>query len=79
MGYIELICIAGFVFMTFILCLLTYKKTVIAPELIFASCFMPQIVYAVFYVEKWDLVLSSETVAVYIVGIFFFLDDFINN
>lgn len=72
MGYIELICIAGFVFMTFILCLLTHKKTVITPELIFASCFMPQIVYALFYVEKWDLVLSGETVAVYIVGIFFF-------
>lgn len=72
MGYIELICIAGFVFMTFILCLLTHKKTVITPELIFASCFMLQIVYALFYVEKWDLVLLGETVAVYIVGIFYF-------
>lgn len=49
-------------------CRLFSKRMIITPEFVFIACFIPQMVFAMKYVKKWDLNLSIDTVLIYIFG-----------
>lgn len=72
MGYFQLSLILVFIIFIMVLCYLVSRRVIITPEFIFAICFLPQIAYAFAFVQKWDLILSWDTVLVYIIGIFSF-------
>lgn len=67
-GYFQILVII----LTYILLLffsnLFSKNNILTPEFVFIACFLPQLIYALFYVKKWDLYLSLNTVLVYILG-----------
>ena len=49
-------------------CRLFSKRMIITPEFVFIACFIPQMVFAMEYVKKWDLNLSIDTFLVYTFG-----------
>ena len=68
MGYIEIAFLLFFYLMLLVFCKLASKKIILTPEFVFIGCFIPQFVLALFYVEKWDLILCTDTFFVYILG-----------
>lgn len=51
-----------------LLCLRTSKVAFVTPQFGFVACFIPGVVYAFSYVDKWDLQLTSSTVYVIVLG-----------
>lgn len=51
----------------------TSERIVLSPQFGFIACFIPQAIYALFYVNKWDLSLSFSTMAVLVGGCTWFL------
>ena len=51
----------------------TSGKILLTPQFGFIACFIPQAIYALFYVDKWDLELSFNTFVVLILGCSSFL------
>lgn len=51
----------------------TSGRIVLTPQFGFVACFIPQAVFALFYVQKWDLNLSFQTMFVLISGCTWFL------
>ena len=51
----------------------TSGRVVLTPQFGFIACFIPQAIYALFYVKKWDLELSFNTMVVLIGGCSWFL------
>lgn len=49
------------------------KVAVISPQFGFAACFIPGIVYALMYVDKWNLHLSGYTLFTIILGVSIFI------
>lgn len=68
MGYIEIVFLLLFYLLLLLLCKLASKKIMLTPEFVFIGCFIPQFILALFYVEKWDLILCADTFFVYIFG-----------
>ncbi len=56
-----------------IICLFTTKRVLISPQFGFIACFIPGIIYAFAYVEKWDLSLAPMTIWVFFIGTLTFL------
>lgn len=44
----------------------------VSPQFVFTICFIPGVIYAYQYIEKWNLNLSVETVNVIVIGLFTF-------
>ena len=53
-------------------CFLTSQKIILTPQMCFALCFLPGIIYACFYVNAWDLHPSPLTLITMIGGTAFF-------
>lgn len=68
MGHLILLVLILFYFFLLAGCNMMSRKIVITPEFIFIACFLPQMTYALFYVDKWNLVLSADTFFVYLLG-----------
>lgn len=51
---------------------LSKKKSYFSPEFSFSVCFIPGILYAFFYVEKWNLNMTAKTCMIIFTGIFVF-------
>ncbi len=71
MSQLAVLLIVMFFFL--ILCLLTTKEVIISPQFGFTACFIPGIVYAFFYVNRWNLDLSFQTMKVIILGVTVFI------
>lgn len=59
------------IFILFLLLLIanyTSGTILLTPQFGFIACFIPQAIYALFYVDKWDLQLSFNTFVVLILG-----------
>lgn len=69
MGYFELLFLLLYIALILCGCYVTSKRILITPEFVITICFVPQIAYALFYVEKWDLDLDIRTLVIYILGI----------
>lgn len=69
MNYASVVILIVIYLIFMILCHIFSGKTILTPEFVFTSCFFPQLVYALFYVKKWDINLCFETVCVYILGV----------
>ena len=54
-------------------CFLTSQKIILTPQMCFALCFLPGIIYACFYVDAWDLHPSPLTLITMIGGTAFFV------
>lgn len=68
MGYLILFFLISVYVSLLMFCQYNSKKTIFTPEFVFLGGFLPQFMIAVFYVEKWDLILSIDTVMVYVFG-----------
>lgn len=55
------------------LCMFLSKRVLLTPQFGFIGCFIPQAVYAIFYVKAWDLDFSSNTILVLFGGTLLFL------
>lgn len=53
-------------------CFYTSQKIILTPQMCFALCFFPGIIYACFYVDKWDLHPAPLTLVIMIGGTGFF-------
>ncbi|WP_243124205.1 O-antigen polymerase [Clostridium tyrobutyricum] len=56
-----------------ILSLASSKGAVLSPQFGFATCFIPGIIYALMYVDKWNLQLSGYTLFTIILGVSIFI------
>lgn len=72
MKYATIIILIMIYLIFMMLCHIFFKKTILTPEFIFTSCFLPQLAYALFYVKKWNIDLSFDTVLIYVLGVFLF-------
>lgn len=68
MGYIQLAILLFIYISLLFLCQNFSKRILITPEFLFLAGFIPQLAYAFFYVNKWDLNLDPNTLLVYILG-----------
>lgn len=69
MAYLKLSFLIVYHIALLCFCQITSKKVIFTPEFCFVVCFLPQLIYALFYVEKWNFNLSIYTMFVYIIGV----------
>lgn len=55
------------------LCIIISPKAIITPQLLFVACFIPGAVYAISYVDIWDINLNQRTLFVIIGGCLLFV------
>lgn len=56
-----------------LLSVFTSEDVIISPQFGFTACFIPGICYAFYYVKKWNLYLSNQTIIIIILGITVFI------
>ena len=56
-----------------VLSIFTTNEAVVSPQFGFAACFIPGIIYAFYYVDEWNLILSSQTIEVIFLGCIVFI------
>ena len=56
------------------MCYILSQNVLLTPQFGLIACFIPQAIYALFYVKVWDLDFSTETMCVLFGG--FYLEDF---
>lgn len=68
MDYIKIIFLIIYYIALLCFCHYESRKILITPEFCFIGCFLPQLIYALFYVKRWNIDLSAGTMAVYMLG-----------
>ena len=43
-------------------------RSLLTPQLVYVGCFLPQAIFALYFVEKWEIKLCAETMLVLIGG-----------
>ena len=66
MGQLSILLMAEV--LLFFLCITISKKDMLSPQVGFIACFLPGTVYAYFWVERWELKLSSQTIWAILLG-----------
>ena len=68
MAYIKIVFLIVYYMALLCLCITCSSRIAFTPEFCFIGCFLPQLVYALFYVERWNFDISVETICVYFIG-----------
>ena len=55
-----------------LMCYILSHRVLLTPQFGLIACFIPQAIYALFYVKAWDLDFSFETICVLFGGTAFF-------
>lgn len=68
MSYVKLLFVILYYCALLLLCKKCSKRIFFTPEVCFVASFLPQLIYALFYVERWNLDLNITTLFVYMLG-----------
>lgn len=69
---IKLIFWIAWLIILLLLCYMLSRKVLLTPQFGLIACFIPQAIYALFYVKAWSLDFAPETMLVLFGGTFFF-------
>ena len=72
MGYLQLFLILLVLISQLFIIKLVERRVVLTPAFCFTVSFIPQILFAFLWVDKWEILLSIDTMIVYIGGIIVF-------